>query len=74
MIQLRSILKSTDNSGARKIRVIHIHGGFRRRFGYVADYVTASVILADPQGNLKKGDVVKAVLVRSRKPIPSSRR
>ena len=69
MIQLRSVLKITDNSGARRIRVIHVHGGSRRRFGFVGDYVTASVILADPQGNLKKGDVVKAVLVRSRKPI-----
>lgn len=67
MIQLRSILKVADNSGAKRLRVIHVHGGSRRRFGYVADYVTASVIQADPQGGLKKGEMVKAVVVRTRK-------
>jgi large subunit ribosomal protein L14 len=67
MIQLRTILKPADNSGAKKLRVILIHGGSKRKFGHVADYVTASVIQADPQGQLKKGQVVKAVIVRTRK-------
>lgn len=67
MIQLRSIVKVTDNSGAKKLRVFHIHGGSRRRFGYIADYVTASIIQADPQSQLKKGQIVKAVIVRTKK-------
>ena len=67
MIQLRSVLKVADNSGPKKLRVIHIHGGSRRKFGYVADYVTASVIAADPQSQIKKGEMVKAVVVRTRK-------
>lgn len=67
MIQLRSVLRVADNSGAKKLRLIHIHGGSRRRFGYVADQITAAVIQADPQGQLKKGQMVKAVVVRTRK-------
>lgn len=67
MVQLRTVLKVADNSGARKLRLIHIHGGSRRRFGYVADQITASVIQAEPQGQVKKGDMVKAVVVRTRK-------
>lgn len=67
MIQLRTVLKVSDNSGARKLRLIHIHGGSRRHFGYVADAVTASVISADPQSQLKKGQVVKAVVIRTKK-------
>ena len=67
MIQLRSILKCADNSGAKKLRVILVHGGGKRRFGYIADIVTASVIQADPQGQVKQGKMVKAVIVRTRK-------
>lgn len=67
MIQLRSVLKVADNSGAKRLRVITVHGGSRRKFGYVGDIVTASVIAADPQSNVKKGEVVKAVVVRTRK-------
>ncbi len=67
MIQLRSVLKVADNSGAKRIRVIQVHGGSKRRFGYVGDIVTASVIMADTQGNLKKGEMVKAVIVRTAK-------
>jgi large subunit ribosomal protein L14 len=67
MIQLRTILQVADNSGAKKLRVFHVHGGWKRRFGYVADYVTASVIAAEPQGQVKKGQKVKAVIVRTRK-------
>ena len=67
MIQLRTVVKLADNSGAKKLRVFHIHGGSRRKYGYVGDIVTASVIQADPQGQIKKGEVVKAVVVRTRK-------
>ncbi len=67
MIQLRTILTVTDNSGAKKIRVFLIHGGFKRKFGYVGDIVSASVIQADAQGQLKKGEKVKAVIVRTHK-------
>ena len=67
MIQLRSVLKIADNSGAKRIRLIHIHGGSKRKFGYVADYITASVIAAEPQSQIKKGSMVKAVVVRTRK-------
>ncbi len=67
MIQLRSILQLADNSGAKKLRVIQVHGGSKRVKGSVGDVVTASVIAADPQGTLKKGQMVKAVIVRTRK-------
>jgi len=67
MIQLRSVLHVADNSGAKQIRVIQVHGGSIRHFGYVGDLVTASVIAADPKGAVKKGDKVKAVVVRTRK-------
>ena len=67
MIQLRSVLKVADNSGAKKIRAIQVYGGSRRRFGYVGDIIIASVVAADPNSPLKKGDKVKAVIVRARK-------
>ena len=67
MIQLRSVLQVADNSGARKIRVIQVHGGSKRQFGYVGDVVTASVIAADPKGTIKKGEKIKAVVVRTAK-------
>jgi large subunit ribosomal protein L14 len=67
MIQLRTVLHVADNSGARQLRVIQVHGGSRRRFGYVGDIVTASVIAADPKGTVKKGEKVKAVVVRTHK-------
>jgi len=67
MIQLRSKLQLADNSGAKRLRVIMVHGGSRRKFGYLADIVTASVIQATTQGVAKKGDVVKAVIVRTAK-------
>lgn len=69
MIQLRSVLKVADNSGAKKLRVIQVHGGSKRRFGSVGDVVTASVIQADASGNIKRGEMVKAVIVRTRKEV-----
>ena len=67
MIQLRTLLTVADNSGARSIRVIQVHGGSKRRFGYVGDVVSASVVTADPNGTVKKGEKVKAVIVRTAK-------
>jgi large subunit ribosomal protein L14 len=67
MIQLRTVLQVSDNSGAKQLRVIQVYGGSKRRFGYVGDLVSASVIAADPQGSVKKGDKVCAVIVRTRK-------
>ncbi|NLG06147.1 MAG: 50S ribosomal protein L14 [Candidatus Pacebacteria bacterium] len=67
MIQLRSVLNVADNSGAKKIRVIQVYGGSRRRFGAVGDVVVASVISADPGSNLKRGEKVRAVIVRTAK-------
>lgn len=67
MIQLRSILKVADNTGAKRLRVILVHGGSKRRFGHVSDIVTASIIQVDPNSAVKKGQMVKAVIVRTRK-------
>lgn len=67
MIQLRSVLKVADNSGAKKLRVILVHGGSKRRFGRIGDLVTASVIQAEPESSVKKGEKVKALIVRTRK-------
>ena len=67
MIQLRSVLTVADNSGAKKIRVIQVYGGSKRRFGHVGDLVNASVLIADVNGGVKKGEIVKAVVVRTKK-------
>lgn len=67
MIQIRSVLNLADNSGAKSLRVILVHGGSRRRFGYVGDVVTAAVINAEPNGVVKDKQVVKAVIVRTHK-------
>lgn len=67
MIQLRSILKAADNSGAKKLRVILVHGGSKRRFGRIGDLVTCSVIQANPHAQVKAGQMVKALIVRTRK-------
>ena len=67
MIQLRTVLNVADNSGAKKLNVFLVHGGSRRRFGHVGDVVTASVEGADPLGQIKDKQIVKAVIVRTRK-------
>ncbi len=67
MIQLRSVLKVADNSGAKLIKVILVHGGSWRRFGRIGDVVTAAVEGADAGGTVKDKQVVKAVVVRTRK-------
>lgn len=67
MIQIYSRLKVADNSGARVIRVIQVMGSSKRRYAGLGDIVTASVKEAIPNSNIKKGDVVKAVIVRMRR-------
>lgn len=69
MVQQQSILNVADNTGAKKIMVIRVLGGSKRRFGRIGDVVVASVKEAIPNGTVKKGDVVKAVLVRTRKEL-----
>lgn len=65
MIQQYSRLRVADNSGAKQIMVIQVMGGSRRRYGAVGDTIVASVKQASPGGAVKKGDVVKAVVVRT---------
>ena len=65
MIQMRSILDVADNSGARKIAIINPIGGSTGRYARLGDIVTASVKEAAPEGTVKKGQVVKAVFVRT---------
>lgn len=66
MIQQESRLKVADNSGARELLVIKVLGGSRVKFGYIGDVVVATVKQATPGGVVKKGDVVKAVVVRTK--------
>ncbi len=67
MIQPQTRLKVADNSGAKEIMCIRVLGGSFRRFGNIGDVIIASVKTAVPGGAVKKGDVVKAVIVRSAK-------
>jgi large subunit ribosomal protein L14 len=69
MIQQQSRLKVADNTGAKEIMCIRCLGGSSRRFASVGDVIVASVKDAMPNGTVKKGEVVKAVIVRTKKPI-----
>ena len=69
MIQQESYLKVADNTGAKEIKCIRVLGGSKRKFGNIGDVVVASVRKAAPGGQVKKGDVVKAVIVRSAKGV-----
>ena len=69
MVQQQTVMNVADKTGAKKIMVIRVLGGSRRRFGRIGDLVVASVKEATPNGNVKKGDVVKAVVVRTRKEL-----
>ena len=69
MVQQQSILNVADNTGAKTLMVIRALGGSYRRYARVGDVVVASVKTATPGGVVKKGDVVKAVIVRTKKPI-----
>lgn len=67
MLQLRSILVPADNCGAKRLRLIQIPGAWKRKWAYVGDVVTAVVDQADPTGVVKDSEIVKAVIVRTRK-------
>ena len=67
MIQTESRLKVADNSGAREVLCINVLGGSGRRYAYVGDIIVAAVKDAVPGGTVKKGEVVRAVVVRTRK-------
>ncbi len=67
MIQRESRINVADNSGAREILVIQVMGGSMRRYGYVGDIVTGTVKKAVPNSPVKKGTIVKAVIVRTKK-------
>ena len=69
MVQQQSILKVADNTGAKEIMCIRCLGGSYRKTASIGDIIVASVKTATPGGVVKKGDVVKAVIVRTKKPI-----
>ena len=69
MVQQQTILNVADNSGAKKLMIIRVLGGSKKRFGRIGDIVVASVKEAIHGGNVKKGDVVKAVIVITRKEL-----
>ena len=69
MIQQESYLKVADNTSAKEIKTIRVLGGSKRRFGNIGDVTVASVRKAQPGGTVKKGEVVKAVIVRSAKGV-----
>ena len=65
MIQMQTRMKVADNTGAKELMCIRVLGGTRRKYANIGDVVVASVKKASPGGTVKKGDVVKAVIVRS---------
>ena len=69
MIQMQSMLTVADNSGARKVQCIKVLGGSKRRYAGLGDVIICSVKEATPNSQVKKGDVVKAVVVRTVKPV-----
>ena len=69
MIQMESYLKVADNTGAKEIHCIRVLGGSRRKFGNIGDVIVASVRKATPGGTVKKGEVVKAVIVRTKRGV-----
>lgn len=69
MIQQESFLKVADNTGAKEIKCIRVLGGSKRKYGNIGDVIVASVRKSAPGGTVKKGEVVKAVIVRSSKGV-----
>ena len=69
MIQMESYLKVADNTGAKEIHCIRVLGGSKRKYGNIGDVIVASVRKANPGGTVKKGDVVKAVIVRTKRGV-----
>ncbi|MFH0804857.1 MAG: 50S ribosomal protein L14 [Patescibacteria group bacterium] len=69
MIQPRTQLTVADNTGAKRVMVFKVHGGYKRRYAYIGDVVTASIKEAVPHAMVKKGEIVKMVIVRQRKEV-----
>lgn len=69
MIQMQTMLRAADNTGARKLMCIKVMGGALRRYASLGDIIVASVKEATPGGVVKKGDVIKAVVVRTKKEV-----
>ena len=69
MVQMEIYLKVADNTGAKEIHCIRVLGGSKRKYGNIGDVIVASVRKANPGGTVKKGDVVKAVIVRSKRGV-----
>ena len=69
MIQQESYLKVADNTGAKEIHCIRVLGGSKRKFGNIGDVIVATVRKATPGGTVKKGEVVKAVIVRTKRGV-----
>lgn len=69
MIQVQSRMKVADNSGAKDVMCIRVLGGYKKRYAHVGDIIIASVKSAAPHAPIKKGDVIKAVIVRTKKEI-----
>ena len=69
MIQQESYLKVADNTGAKELKCIRVLGGSKRKYASIGDVIVCSVRKAAPGGSVKKGDVVKAVVVRTVKPV-----
>ncbi|HDQ45325.1 MAG TPA: 50S ribosomal protein L14 [bacterium] len=69
MIQQETKLNVADNTGAKRVQCIRVLGGSKRRYGSVGDVIVVSVKNASPGGNVKKGEVSKAVIVRTRKEV-----
>ena len=69
MVQMESYLKVADNTGAKEIHCIRVLGGSKRKYGNIGDVIVASVRKAAPGGTVKKGEVVKAVIVRSKRGV-----
>ena len=67
MVQIQTLLNVADNSGARRIQCIKVLGDSKRRYASIGDIISCSVKMAIPGGSVKKGDVVKAVVVRTKK-------
>ena len=72
MIQLRTVLDVEDNSGAKVVQCIKVLGGSRRRYARIGDIIVVTVKEVDPQSSIKKGEVKKAVVVRTKKEIRRS--
>ncbi len=69
MLQHRTMLKAADNTGARKLMVIKVTGGYKKRYARLGEVVTCTIKEAQPHSQVKKGDIVKAVIVRTKKEV-----